>query len=392
MAESKLKPKQSVRKTPQVKRSGSGVHSIRQGLRTQSPISSPKKSPAITSPSRSYLPPPPPSTAVQSESASASTSTSNSKLPLSPSKVIRVSTRRTIEIVSDSSNDGVPFQSFPQANEQTSSSISSSASSLVTSFSSELLNPSNHSRVGSSTILEEYPLPSLLPSSSTTTTTISSSFSSSKHPSLPISSNHPTMSTSVSRPTYVIPKYHPPSQISLSEFSSPSPPSSQSAFLSTTTTTTTADTTNALSFTPPNQPTPSSSRHPLPMNDNHDNRNENENGEEKGIGSDTNALPLAQFTRCGDFVISDYIIVTSSLSPSNMDRIRLFAARSSVLWMQDFPKEEEEGRQTGRRRSSVAGGGGGKGKRRDRQKYILVIRAKDGWCKRTVKYLYALAQ
>ena len=120
-----------------------------------------------------------------------------------------------------------------------------------------------------------------------------------------------------------------------------------------------------------------------------------ENGEEKGIiRSDTNALPLTQFTRCGDFVISDYIIITSSLSPSNMDRIRLFAARSSVLWMQDFPKEEEGGGQTGRRRSSVAGGGGGggKGKRRDRQKYILVIRAKDGWCKRTVKYLYALAQ
>ena len=99
-------------------------------------------------------------------------------------------------------------------------------------------------------------------------------------------------------------------------------------------------------------------------------------------------ISLTQLTRCGDFVITDYMIITSSLSSSSLDRIRAFASRSSVLWKQDFPKDEECLFPITKRMS-----GGGRGKRREQQKYILIVRANEnGWCKRTVKYLYALAQ
>ena len=117
------------------------------------------------------------------------------------------------------------------------------------------------------------------------------------------------------------------------------------------------------------------------------------------VPSDSRELPQTQLLRCGDFVISDYIIITSSLSSSNMDRIRAFASRASILWMQDFPHETSlvdasnpskfppnvtiPARQQPTR---------GKNRRKRAQRFILVIRAKDGWCKRTVKYLYGLAQ
>lgn len=116
------------------------------------------------------------------------------------------------------------------------------------------------------------------------------------------------------------------------------------------------------------------------------------------VSPDNRELPQTQLLRCGDFVISDYIIITSSLSTSNMDRIRAFASRASILWMQDFPHE-----------TSLVDASNpvepppnltvpvpqqqtrGKNRRKRAQRFILVIRAKDGWCKRTVKYLYGLA-
>ena len=114
---------------------------------------------------------------------------------------------------------------------------------------------------------------------------------------------------------------------------------------------------------------------------------------------DSHELPQTQLLRCGDFVISDYIIITSSLSSSNIDRIRAFASRASVLWMQDFPHEtslvdasnplESAPNVTVCSRQQPTRG---KNRRKRAQRFILVIRAKDGWCKRTVKYLYGLAQ
>lgn len=116
------------------------------------------------------------------------------------------------------------------------------------------------------------------------------------------------------------------------------------------------------------------------------------------VPSDSRELPQTQLLRCGDFVISDYIIITSSLSSSNMDRIRAFASRASILWMQDFPHEtslvdasnpsELPPNVTIPARQPMRG----KNRRKRAQRFILVIRAKDGWCKRTVKYLYGLAQ
>ena len=89
------------------------------------------------------------------------------------------------------------------------------------------------------------------------------------------------------------------------------------------------------------------------------------------------------------------MIIASSLSTSAIDKIRKFASQHSILWNREFPYQlnlvdaacpqvtnkpaievVEESR--GRKKQCV-------------QKYILVIRAEKGWCKRTVKYLYGLA-
>lgn len=95
-------------------------------------------------------------------------------------------------------------------------------------------------------------------------------------------------------------------------------------------------------------------------------------------------------------VVSDYVIITSSLSRSALDHIRQFTSRYHVLWMQEFPHQAhlvdascpqpctttvEIPEDTGK----------GKKRRQQAQRYIVVIRDTEGWCKRTVKYLYGLA-
>ena len=95
-------------------------------------------------------------------------------------------------------------------------------------------------------------------------------------------------------------------------------------------------------------------------------------------------------------VVSDYVIITSSLSRSALDHIRQFTSRYHVLWMQEFPHQAhlvdascpqpctttvEIPEDTGK----------AKKRRQPAQRYIVVIRDTEGWCKRTVKYLYGLA-
>ena len=106
-------------------------------------------------------------------------------------------------------------------------------------------------------------------------------------------------------------------------------------------------------------------------------------------------LPSSPLTHCGDFAISDYIIITSSLSAACLDRIRTFASRFSVLWMQDFPHQTSlvDATNPGTSVSLPVAQppSRGRSRRKESQRFILVIRSKDGWCKRTVKYLYGLA-
>ena len=106
-------------------------------------------------------------------------------------------------------------------------------------------------------------------------------------------------------------------------------------------------------------------------------------------------LPSSPLTHCGNFAISDYIIVTSSLSATCLDRIRIFASRFSVLWMQDFPHQTSlvDATNPGTSVSLPVAqpSARGRSRRKENQRFILVIRSKDGWCKRTVKYLYGLA-
>ena len=90
------------------------------------------------------------------------------------------------------------------------------------------------------------------------------------------------------------------------------------------------------------------------------------------------------------------MIVTSSLPLSALDRIRQFAARYHVLWMQEFPHQARLLDASCPQQHSAAVEvkedlGKGKKARQAAQRYIVVIRDKDGWCKRTVKYLYGLA-
>lgn len=83
------------------------------------------------------------------------------------------------------------------------------------------------------------------------------------------------------------------------------------------------------------------------------------------------------------------MIIASSLSDKHIQRIREFATTNNILWRSEFPFQvhQIDGSvnslaHTELQSSQVDD---------SNQKYILIIRHQDGWCKRTVKYLYALA-
>lgn len=89
-------------------------------------------------------------------------------------------------------------------------------------------------------------------------------------------------------------------------------------------------------------------------------------------------------------LVSDYMIITSSLSDKMMEMIRSFASQHNIIWKSEFPFQVHQ--IDGSVDKPLLPGVDSIGKKSHvHQKFILIIRHQDGWCKRTVKYLYALA-
>lgn len=84
------------------------------------------------------------------------------------------------------------------------------------------------------------------------------------------------------------------------------------------------------------------------------------------------------------------MLIASNLSEKNIEMIREFATKYHVLWKSEFPFQVRQIDGSVNRLSFVSCTPPDL-QQDNNQKYILIIRQQDGWCKRTVKYLYALA-
>ena len=88
-------------------------------------------------------------------------------------------------------------------------------------------------------------------------------------------------------------------------------------------------------------------------------------------------------------LVSDYMIITSSLADRYLEKVREFATEHNILWRSEFPFQLHQ--IDGSVNSSSLAEFQSSQVDDSNQKYILIIRHQEGWCKRTVKYLYALA-